>query len=184
LRFRSHPFDVHWPCRAVRGLPTARTIPLRRWLRRTTPKPSPASPLRFSCLASPLCESVSGYRAPFSRVGGDAARAGHSWLVFFGQRTYRARARACSRGLAGGGFPSPATSVGFADPFAVLLRPSRVDVPLRSRPDPPAVWPRAWPRVSSIAGSGFEVGSWAVGFGFWVLAPRASLRATRPSLPL
>jgi hypothetical protein len=23
LRFRSHPFDVHWPCRAVRGLPAS-----------------------------------------------------------------------------------------------------------------------------------------------------------------
>jgi hypothetical protein len=65
-----------------------------------------ASPLRFSCLASPLSDRTSAFRAPFTftgRAGGDAARAGHSCLVFFGQRTFRARARAGSRGLAGVG---------------------------------------------------------------------------------
>jgi hypothetical protein len=48
-------------------------------------------------------QTLCAFRAPFEgRAGGDAARAGHSCLVFFGQRTFRARARAGSRGLAGG----------------------------------------------------------------------------------
>jgi hypothetical protein len=103
----AHPFGVCRPRRAVRGLPTSRTIPLRRLVRVTTPKPCPASPLRFSRLASRVCcvdrvESIGRCAARLSRRGGDAARAGHSCLVFFGQRTFRARARAGSRGLAGG----------------------------------------------------------------------------------
>jgi hypothetical protein len=87
-----------------------------------------------------------------SRRGGDAARAGHSCLVFFGQRTFRARARAGSRGLAGGGgFPPHRRR-----PWDLLITlrsvapTARVGAPSSaSRPGPPAVSPSR-PTASSI----------------------------------
>jgi hypothetical protein len=94
------------------------------------------------------------------RGGGGAARAGHSCLAFFEQRTYRARARASSRGLAGRRFP-----VGRRRPWDLLIAlrsfdpTPRVSAPLRPCSDPPAVSPRGPPRVPSIAGPGCYAGS-------------------------
>ena len=129
LRFRSHPFDVRWPRRAVRGCRPPDDPASAFVATVAAPKPAVASPLRFSCLASPLSDrTLCAFRAPFSgRAGGDAARAGHSCLVFFGQRTFRARARAWfSR-------PGRRPAIRFtggvrgicSSPFAVLVRPRR-----------------------------------------------------------
>jgi len=185
------------PCRPEGA--AFRTIPLRRsGCDRSAPKPAVASPLRFSCLASPtVCLTDSEeLRKPggatlsrSSRRGGDVARAGHSWLG----SSYSART-----GPAPGLFSRPGRCRGnpvtggvhgiCSSPFAVLLRPrvARVSAPSsrRARAHLPfrLLVP---PRVPSIAGSGCCAGSngtlSAAAPGFW---PRGPAFATWSSLPL
>jgi hypothetical protein len=155
----AHPFGVCRPRRAIRGLPTSRTIPLRRLVRVTTPKPCPASPLRFSRLASRVCcvdrvESIGRCAARLSRRGGDAARAGHSCLVFFGQRTFRARARAVLAAWPAALSRPRRRPWGLPGPFAVLPRPSG-ERASSACSGPPAVSPGGSPREFHRRGSAF-----------------------------
>jgi hypothetical protein len=170
-----HPFGVCRPRRAVRGLPASRTIPLRRSLRVTTPKPCPASPLRFSRLASRVRSPIVR-RAPFSsrRLGTPPVRVIRAWCSSDSARSgpapglFSRPGRRCFR-VAG-------DARGVCRPFAVLLRTtgecassaSLAHLPFRL-PCPPREFHRRGARFLGRAGD-------AVGRGSWVLAPRASLR--------
>jgi hypothetical protein len=138
LRLRSHPFDVRWPRRAVRGCrpPDHPASAFSATL--VAPKPlSSHRPCGFSRrVASRLrarsdrtLRSARRSRSPVAPVG-DAARAGHSCLVFFGQCTFRARTRAVLAAWPVSAFRFTGDVRGIcSSPFAVLIRPSRVSAP-------------------------------------------------------
>jgi len=171
LRFRSHPFDVHWPCRAVRKVPPPGPsrfgvrVATRRHPSRRSRRPCGFRASRLRLLSEELSHFPRARRgsiAVVARRGGDVARAGHSWLVFFGQRTYRARARAVLTA-----WPVAPFSCRRRHPWDLLITLRSVAPAsfagerafFASRSGPPAVSPRVPPRVPSIAGSGCCAGS-------------------------
>jgi hypothetical protein len=168
LRFRSHPFDVHWPCRAVRKVP-------------------PPGPSRFGVRLRPVGTQAVGRVALavfVPRVSGclknsHFPRARHVRLQSSRAAVETSPVRVirgwCSSdsartGPASGQFSRPGRwrfSRRRRRPWDLLITlrsvaPASVAGErafFASRSGPPAVSPRVPPRVPSIAGSGFCAGS-------------------------
>jgi len=186
------------PCRP--GVPTARTIPLWRLLRPTTPKPWSRRPCgfrasRLACKGEVTCARLSSRETSRLR-----RRPRGSFVAGVLQTAHVPGPRpGCSRGLAGVAFASPAAPVGFAATLRSVVPTPRVSAPRRrlgptcrfARPDPPRVPSTRDP----LLGAGRRIaGPRLLGFGPGGQSCRASWRprhgfvnrvdrARRPGLP-
>jgi hypothetical protein len=119
------------PCRP--GVPTARTIPLWRLLRPTTPKPWSRRPCgfrasRLACKGVVTCARLS---SRWKRVELRRRPRG-SFVAGVLQTAHVPGPRSgCSRGLTGAAFASPAAPVGFAATLRSVVPTPRVSAPRR-----------------------------------------------------